>query len=72
MSNSRARLPEWQKLYEAAVLEMDRALLPSRVQAAKGAILTRIVELRTSQPVEEDSRLNDALKILDGLMRMYD
>jgi hypothetical protein len=72
MSNSRARLPEWQKLYEAAVLEMDLAVLPSRVQAAKAAIRSRIVELRTSQSVEEDSRLNDALRILDGLMRMYD
>jgi hypothetical protein len=72
MSNSRARLPEWQKLYEAAVLEMDLGVLPSRVQAAKAAIRSRIVELRTSQPVEEDSRLNDALRILDGLMKMYD
>ena len=64
--------PNWQKLYEEAVLELDRTALPSRVQAAKVAIKARIVELRTSQPTDDDSRLENALKILDGLMRMYD
>jgi hypothetical protein len=63
---------DWQKLYEEAVLELDRTALPSRVQAAKVAIEARIVELRTSQPKDDDSRLENALKILDGLMRMYD
>jgi hypothetical protein len=75
MSSSGPGLPkraDWQKLYEEAVLELDRTILPSRVQAAKAAIHTRIVELRTSQPTEEDSRLEASLKILDGLMRMYD
>lgn len=64
--------PEWQKLYEAALLELDRTALPSRIQAARAAIHSRIVELRTSQPTEDDSRLENALKILDSLMRMYD
>ena len=64
--------PEWQNLYEAAVLELDRAVLPHRIQAARAAIQARIVELRTSQPTEDDSRLENALKILDGLMKIYD
>jgi hypothetical protein len=64
--------PDWQRLYEAAVLELDRTALPSRIQAARAAIHFRIVELRTSRPTEDDSRLENSLKILDGLMRMYD
>ena len=40
--------PQWQELYEAAVLELDRAVLPNRIQAARAAIEARIVELRTS------------------------
>ena len=60
------------KLYEAAVLELDRTALPSRVQAAKAAIHTRIVELRTTEPPEEDSRLDDALKMLERLTKIYD
>ena len=64
--------PEWQKLYEAAVLELDRAAVPSRVRAARAAIHSRIVELRTSQPTEDDSQLENALKILDSLMKIYD
>ena len=71
MSNSDARSPDWQKLYEAAVLELDPAVLATRVHAAKAAIHSRMVELGTSQPVDEDSRLEGALKILDGLLRMY-
>lgn len=67
-----SKRPDWQKLYEAAVLELDRTALPSRVQAAKVAIERRIVELRTSKPTDDDSRLENALKILDGLIRMYD
>jgi hypothetical protein len=64
--------PEWKTLYEAAVLELDRAALPGRVQAAKTAIHSRIVELRTSPGSEDESRLEDALKILDWLSKMYD
>ena len=71
-SGPRSAKLEWQKLYEAAVLELDRTALPSRVQAAKAAIQTRIVELRTTEPPEEDSRLDDALKMLERLTKIYD
>lgn len=64
--------PQWQKLYEEVVLELDQNVLPSRVQAARTAIHTRIVELRTAQPTEEDSRLEGALRILNALKKMYD
>jgi hypothetical protein len=67
-----AKQPEWKKLYEAAVLELDRAVLPSRLQAARNAIQCRIVELRTSQATEDDSRLDDALKMLDALAKIYE
>ncbi len=75
MSSSRPtfpKRPEWQQLYEEAVLELDRAVLPVRVRAAKTAIQTRILELRTEQPTEESSRLEDALKILNSLTKMYE
>lgn len=71
-SGPRSAKQEWQRLYEAAMLEADRTALPVRVQAAKTAIHTRIVELRTAEPTEEDSRLEDALKMLDALTKMYD
>jgi hypothetical protein len=54
------------------VLEFDRAVLLNRVEAAKAAIHRRIVEIRTtSELIDEYSRLEDSLKILDGLTRMY-
>jgi hypothetical protein len=71
-SGPRSAKLEWPKLYEAAVLELDRTALPSRVQSAKAAIHTRIVELRTTEPPEEDSRLDDALKMLERLTKIYD
>jgi hypothetical protein len=71
-SGPRSAKPEWQKLYEAAVLELNQTALPSRVRAAKAAIHTKIVELRTAEPPEEDSRLDDALKMLERLAKIYD
>jgi hypothetical protein len=67
-----AKQPEWKKLYEAAVLELDRAVLPSRVKAARNAIQCRIVELRTSEPTEDDSRIDDAIKMLNALTKIYE
>jgi hypothetical protein len=36
--------PEQQKLYEAAILELDRAKLPGRIVEARRAILDRAAE----------------------------
>jgi len=63
--------PDWQRLYEAAMLELDQSVLPSRVHAARVAIQTRIVELHASQSCEENSRLEDALTMLDRLLKIY-
>jgi hypothetical protein len=41
------RLPKWEKLYEAAVLETDRSKLKSRIKDAQSAIDARLRELET-------------------------
>jgi hypothetical protein len=64
--------PHWQKLYEAAILEVDLAKLPDRIEKAKNAILTRVLELRCDEENSEMNRLNDALNMLDDLLRMLD
>jgi hypothetical protein len=46
--------------------------LPRRIEAARAAIQARIVELDTSQASDEASQLQDALKIVDALLRMYE
>jgi hypothetical protein len=38
----------WRKLYEAAVLELDTAKLPDRIEEAKKEIETRLAELTSS------------------------
>jgi hypothetical protein len=73
MSSSRgSNDPEWKSLYQAAVLELDTRALPRRIEAARAAIQARIVELDKSQASDEASQLQDALKILDTLLRMYE
>jgi hypothetical protein len=71
-SSRRSNDPEWKSLYQAAVLELDTRALPRRIEAARAAIQARIVELDTSQASDEASQLQDALKILDALLRMYE
>jgi len=69
-SSKESNEPEWKALYRAAVLELDTGALPSRIEAAKAAICARIVELDASQASTEASQLQDALKILNVLVRM--
>jgi hypothetical protein len=56
----------WRKLYEAALLEGDREMLPSRIADARRALLLRGRELsaRPSDHAEEAEALNDALYAL--------
>jgi hypothetical protein len=71
MSSSRAsNEPKWKILYQAAVLELDTGVLSRRIEAAKTAIHSRIVELDASHASTEASQLQDALNILDDLLRM--
>jgi hypothetical protein len=60
----------WRRLYEAALLEIDPAMLLRRVQEAEKAIRTRIVELRSSDANGEGDQLMDALTVLNDLLRM--
>ena len=62
--------PLWRKLYESAILELDLAKLPDRIEQAKKAILTRVLELRCDEENSELNRLKDALNVLDDLLTM--
>src|SRR5438105_3690714 len=57
----------WHRLYQAALLELDPELLPSRVHAAKTAIETEIVELHKAGEAGELWSLMGALSVLDDL-----
>jgi hypothetical protein len=62
---------EWQRSYEAAILETDHARLPKLIQAAQAAIDARLEELRTDHEglAEERLALEDALAGLSVLRR---
>jgi surfactin synthase thioesterase subunit len=60
----------WYKLYEAAVLEINIAKLPGRVEQAKEAIQSRMRELASSDQNSEWQPLTDALNMLDDLLKM--
>ena len=61
---------EWQRHYEAAILETDRARLPQLIEAAHAAIDARIKELETNHggTADEGQALADALSGL-GVLR---
>jgi hypothetical protein len=62
--------PKWKILYQAAVLELDIGALQHRIEAAKAAIHSRIAEVDRSQVSGEASQLQDALYMLDVLLRI--
>jgi hypothetical protein len=59
----------WHSLYQAALFETDRELIPARIAKAEKAILDRVKELFgvDSDHIEEDQILDDALYALRGL-----
>ena len=59
----------WRSLYQAALLEKDRASIPVRIAEAEKAILDRVKELFgvDSDDIEEDQILDDALYALRAL-----
>jgi len=59
----------WQALYEAALLETERAKTPALIAQAEQAIITRIKELfvTTGDHIEEEQVLDDALYALHAL-----
>jgi hypothetical protein len=67
---SQSRDLRWQRLYEAAVLEVDLKILPRRVRVAKKAIHSHIVKLHKVDEAGGVWALMDALNVLDDLLRM--
>lgn len=59
----------WHSLYQAALFETDRELIPARIAKAEKAILDRVKELFGvgSDHIEEDQILDDALYALRAL-----
>ena len=68
--------PEWERLYQQALLELDEAALPNRISIAENAVRNRLVEFRVNgralgkQRTEERERLEDALHSLECLRRI--
>ena len=59
----------WHALYQAALFETDRNLIPQRIAKAEKAILDRVKELFhvNTDHIEEDQVLDDALYALRAL-----
>jgi len=62
--------PEWKRLYQAAMLELDPAKLPQRISEAHKAIVDR-TESRFLKPSDsEQLALRRALEVLSTLRKM--
>ncbi len=73
MTDSMTNSISWQELYATAMLELDRATLPSRIEAAQAAVLQAMEELadnHTLKAGEERQTLADALRNLRTLQRV--
>ena len=59
----------WHSLYQAALFETDRKLIPAPIAEAERAILSRVKELFgvDSDHIKEDQILDDALYALRAL-----
>jgi hypothetical protein len=64
--------PEWERLYQQALLELDETALPNRISMAESAVRNRLVEFRVNgrARTEERQRLEDALHSLQCLRRI--
>ena len=67
-----ARAPQWKKPYEAAILELDPTKLQQRISEAHEAILDRLEQLLTRPSDSEQHALNDALRNLRILRKMFE
>lgn len=67
-------LQSWRQLYTAALFETDRKQIPLRIVAAEKAIIARSRELfaASSDTIEEDQALDDALYALKALQSCLD
>jgi hypothetical protein len=62
-------LPEWKRLYQLALLELDLGRLPQRIFDARIAIIRNLARLRIRDAVEERAAMMDALNALQDLSR---
>jgi hypothetical protein len=64
-------MSDWEKLYQAAVLETDWSKIEERIDAADSAISARLSEfsLNHGGSPEENQRIQDALSGLSVLCR---
>jgi hypothetical protein len=67
--NSQNTAAAWHHLYQAALFETNRQLIPDRIAEAEKAILDRVKELFQvpTDHIEEDQILDDALYALRAL-----
>lgn len=67
--DSRNAIAPWQALYQAALFETNREMIPGRIAEAENAILQRVKELFQVEAdhIEEDIVLDDALYALRAL-----
>ncbi len=59
---------DWEALYEAAIMEFDRAKLPQRITDAQNAITDRIESGKAD--ASENQAMRDAMNALGDLRRM--
>ena len=69
VSAPQGKVQTWRELYTAALFETDTNRIPERIAAAERAIVARARELfaATSDTIEEDQALDDALYALRAL-----
>ena len=61
---------DWQAVYRAAVLEMDRKKMPERIELAVSVLTGRLREANSSPEHRlERGRIEDALHTLDVIRR---
>lgn len=64
---------DWVELYRSALMEIDRGLLPQKIEAANQAIQLRINELLSQKGSNrEHLELEDALRNLRSLKRQVE
>jgi hypothetical protein len=66
---SHSAVAPWQVLYQAALFETNRQMIPGKIAEAESAILQRVKELLQVEAdhIEEDIVLDDALYALRAL-----
>jgi hypothetical protein len=64
--------PDWKRLFEAAMLELDLARLPKKIEEAKAVICQHLSALQTQGVSEEQLAMMDALNALNDLARMVE